>query len=577
MMLNTSGGAGRPPSPRRRFDESVGSAPPALPAFETGVPMRDDVELAADVYLAKDAGGPAPAIVTMTPYDKSRPAWALDPELYRRNGYAFVLVDVRGRGKSEGEWRAYVHDGRDGYDLVEWVASQPWCTGDVGTTGLSYMGWTQWATAAERPPHLRCMVSTAAAGRWMQEIPYTHGVFQLYFALWTYANRRRISEDLSRVDWTRVMRRLPVRDMVDDLNPSGRTWQDMMEHDRLDEFWRELRIDGRYGRIELPCLHVGGWLDAEDLLGAFHHYESMMRESAAAGRQWLLVGPWSHVGARWPDDRYFELDFGPEAPVEMDEVHLRFFDRWLKGTDNGADRDPAVRLFDTGRNEWRSSDRWPLGQEELFLYLSRSEGRSAGDLGRLPGEGLVPSTAFRYDPMDPATTELAFSGSRSMEPPLDQRSLEARADVVTFSTDPLEQPVTVSGWPRLDLFGSSDADDTDWHVKLTDVHSDGASIRIATGCLRAACRESLSEPSPMDPGKIYRFPVELGPLTHTFLPAHRIRITITSSDFPWFARNMNRFGRVVDMDKPVVATNVIHHTGTYPSRIVLPTEGSEAT
>jgi putative CocE/NonD family hydrolase len=255
--------------------------------------MRDGIELAADIYLPDEKLLPVAAIVTLTPYDKRRASISAEAQLYRERRYAFVSADVRGRGKSEGAWRAFVHDGRDGYDAIEWVAAQPWCDGNVGTTGLSYMGWTQWAAAAECPPHLKCMVSSSAAGRWQQEIPYTNGCFQLYFGWWVYRVRRRILEvdGVNQIDWDEVLRRLPIDAIGDFINPSGQTWRDLMDHDTLDDFWRAIRFDDRYQDIDVPCLHVTGWHDLEDLLGAVHHYEGMMASSPARDQQRLIVGP----------------------------------------------------------------------------------------------------------------------------------------------------------------------------------------------------------------------------------------------------------------------------------------------
>ncbi len=226
-------------TPHDRFVEAMlAGADTPRPVFETGIPMRDGIELSADVYLPTEQERPAPAIVTMTPYDKSGTLVAPEGRRYQKQGYAFVAVDCRGRGKSEGEWRAFVNDGPDGHDIIEWVAAQPWCTGKVGTTGLSYMGWTQWATAAERPPHLTCMISSSAAGRWQQEIPYTDGCFQLYFGWWVYLVRRRITEfyGLSHLDWDDLLYTLPLEKIGDFINPSGQTWRDVMDHDTLDDF-----------------------------------------------------------------------------------------------------------------------------------------------------------------------------------------------------------------------------------------------------------------------------------------------------------------------------------------------------
>jgi putative CocE/NonD family hydrolase len=554
------------PTPRERLAAWM-AAP--VPWFEAEVPMRDGVMLAADVYLpaGADAGAPVPAVVLGTPYDKRSPMHANEALMYQARGYAFVAFDVRGRGKSEGTWRAFVHDGRDGYDAVEWTAAQPWCDGNVGTTGLSYSGWNQWATARERPPHLRAMVSSAAAGRWQQEIPYTYGVFQLYFAYWVYATRRRVMADGDRVDWNRTLRILPVRRLMDGLGAVGETWPDMRDHDTLDAFWQHLRLDDHYADIDLPVLHVNGWHDLEDLLGGFAHYEGMAARSPARGRQRLIVGPWPHVGTRWPQRRYGGVDFGPAAALEMDDIHVRFFDRYLRGLDNGIDREPRLRLFEMGTNVWRELDTWPpIAMRDL--YLRHAYGRGA--LAPVAPDGDEGALTYRYDPLDPVTTPLDFARLSFDEPPLDQAYVERRSDVVLYTSAPLDRPLVVAGWPRLELYAATDGDDTDWHVRLTDVHPDGRSLRVTAGCLRAACRDSLRDPSPVTPDAVTRYEIELGPTLHAFLPGHRLRLVVTSSDFPWFARNLNRFGRIVDLDDPRVAHNRVHASPAFPSRLRLP-------
>lgn len=552
-------------TPRDRLNRQMALQRKSL---EVEIPMRDGVMLAADVYLPKDTAAPVPAVVHGTPYDKGSALHELEGPLYQEHGYAFVNFDVRGRGKSEGEWRAFVHDGRDGHDVVEWVAAQPWCNGKVGTTGLSYSGWNQWATARERPPHLAAMISSAAAGRWQEEIPYTFGVFQLYFAYWIFMTRRRIDADLGQVDWNEALMRLPVDDVMAGLGAPGLTWPDMRDHDTLDAFWRDLRVDPYYQSIDVPVLHVNGWHDLEDELGGFAHYEGMMQHSPARARQKLIVGPWPHVGTRWPQSEYGGVDFGESAALEMDEIHLRFFDYWLKGVENGAAQDPPVYLFEMGTNTWRSERSWPLPSEDACLYLSYDG--SSSSLGQAAPETADTPRSYRYDPMDPVTMPIDFSRLSFDEPPLDQAYAEGRPDVLGYTSPVLAEECVISGWPHLELFADSDGDDTDWHVKITDVLPDGRSIRIASGCLRAACRESLENPSPIPPGEIMRYDIELSPVTHAFLPGHRLRVTITSSDFPWFARNLNQFGKVTALKDPRVAVNTVHHGRNSPSRLHLP-------
>jgi len=537
--------------------------------FETGIPVRDGMELAADVYLPRHADGPAPAIVTITPYGKDHDALCREEALsYQDQDFAFVAVDVRGRGKSEGRWRPFVHDPDDGHDVIEWVAAQPWCTGRVGTTGVSYMGWTQWAAASRRPPHLTCMVSTSAAGRWQQEIPFTNGAFQLYFGWWAYMTRRRILEEhgLTTRDWEGILATLPYDAIADRVDIDRDNWELLTRRDRLDDLWDGLRFDEGYDRIDVPCLHVTGWYDLEDLLGAFHHYEHMVAASPAAGSQYLLVGPWSHLKSRYPDRSYAGVDLGAEAAWDMDAEHLRWFRHWLKEEDQGLDDVARVRIFEPGRNRWRDAPAWPTALGETSLYLA-GEGHLVASA---PGEAS--STPYRYDPADPVPTGLDVRAYPVEDVPLLQDANEARPDVVSFTGPPLEADLTISGWARLELFASSDGDDTEWHVKVCDVHPDGHSYKVTQGCLRAACRRSLRDPEPLVPGEVTPFSVELWPTHHVFLAGHRVRLTVTSSDFPWFARSLNRFGLVATQAEPCVAVNTVAHGGPHPSRLILPVE-----
>jgi uncharacterized protein len=538
--------------------------------FEIGIPMRDGIELAADVYLPADAAeAGVPAIVQVTPYGKdSESLVSGEALLYQANGYAFVAVDVRGRGKSEGTWVAFVNDAHDTHDVIEWVAAQPWCDGKVGTTGLSYMGWVQWAGASQRPPHLRAMISTSAAGRWQQEIPYTNGVFQLYFGWWAYSVRRRILDfyGLEHSDWEQILRTLPFGAIGEFINASGPSWDIVCGHDTLDDFWRALRYDDRYHAIDVPCLHVTGWYDLEDLLGAFHHYEHMSAASPASDAQYLLVGPWSHVKSRHPDAECGGVKFGAAAAHDMNAEHLRWFDHWLKGLDTGVAEMDRVRVFEPGKNAWRGAGHWPLSDSVAGLYLG-----PGGSLGAAPAASTGRDD-YRYDPEDPVLTGLDVRKYPFEDVPLEQTANEARADVLCYTSAPVAEPLTVSGWPHLELFASSDCDDTDWHVKLTDVSPDGRSIRVTQGCLRAACRDSLTDPAPLAPGEVYRFNIELWPTQHVFLPGHRVRVTVTSSDFPWFARSMNAFGQPRNLADPRIATNTVWHGGDYHSRLALPVD-----
>jgi putative CocE/NonD family hydrolase len=534
--------------------------------------MREGIELAADAHFPEADELPAPVVLTMTPYDKRGPFVADEAKFYQDNGYVYVCVDCRGRGKSEGEWRAIVNDAKDGHDTVEWLARQPWCTGKIGTTGLSYMGWFQWATASEKPEHLTAMISTSAAGRWMREIPYTDGCFQLYFGWWVFLVRRRITEfyGLGQHDWEQVLRTLPIDAIGDFINPTGKTWRDVLDHDTFDDYWKSVRYDDQYHEFDYPCLHVTGWYDLEDLLGAFHHYELMAANSPAKANQFLIAGPWSHVKSRGPHHSYADIHLGAHAALDMDQIHLRWFDYWLKGVENGVLDEPRVKLWRGGANEWIETEHWPLREhdESLYLTFDGENGGLAEELPETPGE----PQSFRYDPLDPVPTRLDIHNYPVEDVPILMNEIEERPDVVVYTSEPLTDELEISGWVHLDLFASSDCDDTEWHVKLTDVHPDGRSLKVCQGCLRASYRDSLEQPTPLTPGEVHRFDVELWPVHHVFLPGHRVRVMITSSDFPWFARSLNRFGQLKSQSEPMVATNTIHHGHPHASRIILPVQ-----
>lgn len=536
-------------------------------AIEVGIPMRDGAELAADVRLppaAATGGCPVPALVSGTPYGKETSEEA--SQAFLDAGYAIVVWDCRGRGKSEGAWRAFVDDGRDGHDAVEWVAAQPWCDGSVAISGLSYSGWVAWATIEQRPPHLRAAISTAPAGRWMEEIPYTHGCFQLYFAKWVAAVRRRIPERAR--DVRTLLETLPVGEIGELIAPTGRTWRDLMEHDRLDGFWRALRWDGRYGAFDVPVLHVAGWHDREDLHGTFHHYEQMVADSPAHADQWLVAGPWSHVGCRTPVGFYGGVDH-PGAAIDADALHVRFLDRYLRGERDGGTPvvRSRVRLYDPGRRGWADRPAWSGDTEERRWPLGPE-----GTLGAACGHGAADSTAeLRYDPAAPPGLRFDVDAP-SWEPPLDLSALEAQEGVLAWTSPPLPAPLTVRGWGVLELFAALDGDDADWHVKLADVDPGGRPLSVAWGCLRASHAADPTAPAAVPPGVTRRYAVELSPAFHTFEAGHRLRVLLAGADWPWFARNLNRFEPVATATQPRTARHLIHTGPAHPSALALQVE-----
>jgi putative CocE/NonD family hydrolase len=544
------------------------------------VAMRDGVNLSADVYLPPEGDGPWPAILSRTPYDNSSDAGVQTATYFARKGYVFVMQDVRGRGDSEGRFEPFVNEAEDGHDTVEWVGTQPWCDGKVGMMGGSYGGLVQWTAARERPPHLTALVSTAAAGRWLEELPYRFGVFSPYWMWWLNVTGGRtlqqgIFSQPEVPDWPRIITHRPLRDLDLALGRTNTAWRKWLEHNTFDDYWRQVSLRGRFGDIDLPVLHITGWFDG-DQWGELFYWHGMVNESPAADRQWLLSGPWDHAGTRTPKQRLGGRDFGVAALVDMLPLHLRFFDRWLKDIDNGQEQDPKVRIFVMGTNQWRDEEQWPpagMALTPFYLHSGGSANTLAGDgvlSARQPAED-EPNDSYIYNPDNPTPSWSDLGNYPFGDRPFDNRWRLRRDDVLVYTSEPLEEDLEITGHPFVVLHAASDCPDTDWHVTLSDVLPDGRSDQLTYGCMRAAYREGLdAQPSPIEPGRVYSYRIELMATSNVWKRGHRLRVTIASADYPNKARNPNTNAAPGDDDTWKVAHNSIFHTAEYPSHLLAP-------
>jgi putative CocE/NonD family hydrolase len=557
----------------------MGVSKPRL-LLDQRVTMRDGVELSADVYLPSAGDGPWPTLLARTPYDNSREEWLGDQEFYAANGYAYAFQDVRGRGDSDGRFRLLMNEARDGHDTIVWVGEQPWCNGKVGMIGGSYGGVVQWLAAKEHPPHLMCMASRVAPGRWMEEIPYCYGLFTPYYVWYMHVTGGRTFQASSIADWERIMYHRPMREADIAFGRTNTEWRKWLATDVFDDEWREIYLADHFKTLDLPVLHITGWFDGESR-GQFFYWRGMTGDSPAADRQWLVVGPWTHAGTGKSQRTVGGVDFGPDALLDMRALHLAFFDRWLKGIDNGFDQRPRAHVFAMGQNAWQDDGQFPPKGTVTKPFYFHSYGRAntlAGDglLSMEPPAGEETADTFVYDPDDPTPTweDLAdFPVIRTpsgAEPPLDNRWRLRRDDVLVYTSAPLEQDLEITGYPFVVLYASSDCPDTDWHVTLCDVTPQGKSIELVQGQIRAAYRGVDMKPQGIVPGEIREYRIELMAVSNVFLKGHRLRVTVASCDFPRWARNPNTNARYGDDDVWQVATNSVHHSGAHPSHLLAP-------
>jgi putative CocE/NonD family hydrolase len=546
--------------------------------------MRDGIVLRADVYRPA-SGGPYPVLLNRTAYDKGaatgQPKSAYD-ELARA-GYVVVVQDTRGRYASEGEFVPFTSpdhlEEEDGYDTVEWAARLPGTTGKVGIYGISGGAWAAWCAAIAAPPSLAAMVAEGMSPRLTDnEALFRHGR-RLSWFITTLApeNRRRKGLygpptraaaqrlwDRERFKWLWYT---PTLDIPDDLlGGLGEHFRFALTHPGVDTF----RWMGRHENVRIPILHRAGWYDR--FIRTTYGFMEMVEHAATPEirrGQHLLIGPWGHTSdlSGCPG----EVDFGPEGKVHQPALLLRWFDHWLKGIPNGTETDAPVRLFVMGANSWRNAPAWPLPDTRYVDYYLGSKGQAntpRGD-GTLSLENAAGAAADRYayDPRDPVPSLTLLE---DQDAPFDQRPLDWRRDVLVYQTAPLAAPVEVIGEPVVHLFAASSAVDTDFTAKLVDVRPDGFAQNLCYGIVRARFRDGYERPEPLIPGQVYDFEIRLTPTANRFLPGHRIRLDVSSSDFPSFDRNHNTGGDGVSETEFITAHQTVYHDTTRPSRLTLP-------
>ena len=546
------------------------SAPPRR-EFNVRIPMRDGATLSADV-TRPSGQDPVPAILLRTPYNKNEPRLADLGARAAERGYAFVATDVRGRGDSDGAFDPYRADGRDGHDAIEWLAERAWCDGRVATMGGSYLGRIQWLTALERPPHLAAMIVAVTPSDPFVEWPTgTHGPMHL---CWFRLVDGRLAQNVAPVDWMRAYEHLPLATMDEAAGFHCAHWRRDLEHPTLDDHWEPLRYQHRLGEVDLPVLHVSGWYDDEQI-GTPLNFAGMAAaaptERARRGQR-LLMGPWGHQVNR--DRRLGDVDFGPDAVIDLEGAQFRFLDHFVKGEDNGVGGEPPVRIFVMGANVWRDEEAWPLPDTVWTPFHLRSGGAANSRFGdgtlsmESPAADESPDV-YLSDPAHPVPF-LTSPTSDQIGGPDDYAAVEQRGDVLVYSTEVLGEDLEVTGPVRLELFASSSALDTDFAAKLVDVHPGGFCQRLCDGIVRARYREGMDREILLVSGEVVPMEVDLWSTSHVFRAGHRIRLEVASSAFPKYDRNLQTGEPLATGTRMEVAENRVWHTPSWPSRLILP-------
>jgi putative CocE/NonD family hydrolase len=580
------------------------------------VPMRDGVRMAADVFRPKGPG-PFPIVFSRTPYNFNswrdgefsagtyRGAWAAV-----QRGYAYVVMNERGRFFSEGNWDILGTPLTDGYDAFEWMAAQPWSNGKVATLGCSSTAEWQMAVASlDHPAHTTLVAQGFGAGvgrigNWYEQGNwYRGGAEQMLFFAWLYGVQTGVrpmfppnltqeqlaqvsryfdlAPEMPSVDWSEGLKHLPPVDILQNARGNTGPFEDMIKRKPNDPKWYQGGLYHDDMPFDKPAIWFMSWYDVSTgpNLALFNHVLKNATSAEARANQYAVIAPTLHCAytRATANTVVGERSVG-DARWDYDALVYGWLDHFLKGQDNGLlDTLPRVRYYTMGANEWRSADAWPPPQAQTVTYYLDS----GGNANTLRGDGRLTTTApradkpdrFAYDPMNPVPSHggnVCCTGNAVRGGALDQQKMEERQDILVYTSDPFPNGVEVTGTVGITLHVSSDVKDTDFTVKLIDVAPDGTAYNLDETIQRARYREGYDKEVFMDPGQTYE--IELSPLSTSnwFGPGHRIRIEVSSSNFPRFMRNMNTGGNTWDETKGVVAHNLVHHSREHPSQIRLP-------
>ncbi len=570
--------------PRPQQDLKQASAIKVVTERDVAVPMRDGVVLRANVFRP-DHDGPGedrlyPVLVVRTPYGKASGGM----DRYVKAGYIVVAQDARGRYASDGKYESFVrfetHDAEDGFDTVQWAAKLPGSSGKVGTFGASYNAFLQWRLAALRPPSLVAMAASSIPARyndlegpgtirpgrrmhwWVTTMSPDMRARSGRPGTTTTAEARKLWTAGDSQKWLNFLPWLELpRQACEDETEVVRDW---LRNPHTDPW----KLQEGVSNIEVPNLNLIGWHDHCN--GNMLLDRTIMTEAAttvARNGSRTIVGPWAHSKRR----NYGNIDFGPEAQPVTADLEIRWFDHWLKGEQNGIDEMSPWRIFVMGENRWRDEQTWPLErarQKSLFITSDDPANTASGD-GKLVWQSphFAGTDRFTYEPQNPVPS---LHGPGLQACATDQRPLADRPDILVYQSEPLSERFEVTGNPTVELYAASSAPDTDFFARLIDVSPDGMARDVSLGMVRARYRKGLDQPALLHPGEIVKYTIEMNPTSNAFLPGHRIRLDITSSDFPNYDRNHNTSADQNADAELLPATQTIHHGGVHATRIIVP-------
>jgi uncharacterized protein len=534
--------------------------------------MRDGTELVLDVTIPA-RGGPFPTILVRTPYERTNDRLAAWASWFGSAEYAFVAQDVRGRGDSGGDFEPWIQEFDDGFDTIAWVAEQSWCNGSVGMLGGSYEAWVQWSAASRNPVALRAMVTSGSPGRWFRDWPYRFGaLFAADYVEWLARTSGRLVQPVPFPDWSFVVHHLDPRRLDADSGRPLPGWQFALDHDTYDDYWHSLDVGG-YEDMDIAVLQVTGWWDACSP-GEYHHFRQMAERSPARDRHSLVIGPFDHHAAVVTGKVVQgDLEIPASGALGMETMWIDWFDRHLvasprqrSATAGAPPAQPPVRFFSLGDNVWRDATDWPPASATQHSWYLTAGGSLAEH-----ADGESRTREYTYDPSRPVVSMAMLHHRDRLEwAPRSAVLVEGRDDVLSYQSDPVDEPLLLAGRPVATLYAASSGVDTDFVVSLGWVRDNGSCTLLVDGILRAAMRDSLEHPEPLEPGRVYEFVIELNDIALRLHAGEALRVVISSSLAPHYQPNPNTGEGYGGSAPPVPARQRILHGGTTASHITVP-------